>query len=121
MTSQNITKKQFPANIIILRTALEFSWRDHYEDLYGNLPILTDKIRSRILRLVGHIKSHNEEVGHHLVMWSPHQGRRSRGKPVMTFVQKLKRDTGLTVEEMDIQMLDSDFWGSIVGRGTLTS
>ena len=52
----------------MLRTALGFSWRDriHNEDIYGELPILTDKIRARRLRLVGNPKRHNEEVGHNL-------------------------------------------------------
>ena len=78
----------------MLRSALGISWRDHIrnEDLYGNLPTctITSKIRTKRLRLVGHLKRHREEVGHRLVMWSPHQGHRSRGKQAMTCVQQLE-------------------------------
>ena len=104
----------------MLILALAFSWRDHIcnKDLYGNLPAITSKIRTRRLRLVGHLKRHQEEVGHHLVMWSPHQGHRTRGKPAMTFVQQLERDTGLSINEMGAQMMDRDFWRIMIGRGT---
>ena len=107
----------------MLRSELGFSWLDHIrnEELYGNLPVVTSKIRTRRLRLVGHLKRHPEEIGHQLIMWSPHQGHRNRGKPTMTYIKQLERDTGLTVEEMGAQMMDREFWRVVIGRGTQSS
>ena len=107
----------------MLRSSLGYSWKDHIrnEDLYGSIPKATDKIRTRRLRIVGHLKRHPEEIAHNLAMWSPKQGKRSRGKPNTTFVQQLERDTGLSIEEMANQMMARDHWRSMVGRGTSSS
>ena len=94
----------------MLRSALGYSWKDRIrnEDLYGHLQKATDKIRTRRLRLVGHLKRHPEEVAHKLTFWLPAQGKRNRGAPKTTFVQLLEKDTGLTIEEMGNQMMDRD-------------
>ena len=34
-----------------------------------------------------------------LVLWDPKHGQRKPGRPVMTYVASLTKDTGLTVEE----------------------
>ena len=82
---------------------------------------MIDKIRTRRLKLAGHMKRHPEEMGHNLTMWLPTQGKRSIGKPAMTYVQQLEMDTGLAVEEICTQMMDRQIWRGMIGRGTPTS
>ena len=92
----------------LLRTSLGYSWRDHIrnEVLYGKLPKVTFKIRQRRLRLAGHCKRHPEESAHHLTLWMPKRGNRSRGKPATSFIQQLERDIGLGGDDIRTQMVD---------------
>ena len=64
----------------MLRLVLGVSWRDKII-LYGNLPKLSDKIRSRRLMLVGHCMRHPELLGCDLVTWEP-EARRGELKRV---------------------------------------
>ena len=72
----------------MLRAALHMSWIDHMfnKDLYGKIPKITDTIREQRLRFSGHCwRSQNEVVSD---VWLPIHGRRSRGRPVKTFVDQ---------------------------------
>ena len=73
----------------LLRSALDVSWesRARNEDLYGELPKVTFKIQERRLKLAGHCYRHPEEIASNLVLWSPTRGRRSRGRPALTYVR----------------------------------
>jgi len=54
----------------MLRKALSISWREHvtYELLYGDLPKIPTKIRTRRLKLAGHCARHPEEAASNLVL-----------------------------------------------------
>ena len=106
----------------LLRSVLGCSWRDHItnETLYGDLPKVTDKIRNRRLKLTGHCLRHPGEMAHNLVLWTPYQGTRKRGKPPKTFVQLLEKDTGLSKEEIGVLAMDRCSWRIITGRDSST-
>lgn len=107
----------------LLRSVLGYSWQDHITNkiLYGNLPKVTDKIRNRRLKLTGHCIRHPEEAAHNLVLWSPTHGRRKRGKPPMTYVNQLEKDTELCTEDILTLARNRTSWRSMAGRGISTS
>ena len=79
----------------------------HNVDLYGKLPRLTDKIRQRRMRMAGHSVRHPELVASDLVLWEPTHGSRSLGRRRVTYIDSLKRDTGLS-ETSEIKTLIED-------------
>ena len=87
------------------------------KDLYGagDLPILSSKIAERRLRLAGHAQRHPELTLHKVVLWEPLHGQRQRGRPKQTFVDVLRRDTGLTsTSEISSVMTDRERWRAVV-------
>ena len=57
----------------MLRMVLGVSWKDKVNNdvLYGTLPKLSDKIRSRRLKLAGHCIRHPELLANDLITWEP--------------------------------------------------
>ena len=99
----------------MLRTALNIHWSQFLtnEQLYGNLPKISEKIRRRRLMFAGHCRRSEDEMVSKLVLWDPKHGQRKQGRPAMTYVASLTKDTGLTVEELDNCMQDRGVWRSI--------
>ena len=105
----------------MLRQALNIDPATHMtnEDLYLELPKLSKKIQSRRLGLAGHCHRHKELAVQRLVLWEPTHGTRRRGRQQLTYVDNLKRDTGLrTVGEIGTCMEEREVWRSIISRGT---
>ena len=101
----------------MLRMALNVSWEDHMRnvDLYDTLPRVTDKIRARRMRLAGHCVRHPELAASDLILWEPTHGTRGRGRPAATFVDTLRRDTGLSsTNEIRALMEDRDQWKTAI-------
>ena len=101
----------------LLRRALNVSWEEHVRnvDLYGNLPRLSNKIRERRMKLAGHSVRHPELVASGLVLWEPAHGSRSAGGRRATYIDALKRDTGLTVTaEVKTLMVDRQRWRAAI-------
>ena len=101
----------------MLRAALDVSWKDHIRniDLYGHLPRLSDTIRQRRMRLAGHCVRHPELTASELILWEPTHGKKSRGRPHATFIDTLKRDTGLSsANEIRTLMEDRGQWRAAV-------
>ena len=101
----------------MLRMSLNVSWENHIRnvDLYGNLPRLSDKIRQRRMGLSGHCVRHPELSASELILWEPSHGRRDRGRPHITYIDTLKRDTGLGhVHEIRTLMEDRDQWRNAI-------
>ena len=97
----------------MLRMALDVSWEEHMKnvDLYGKLPRLTDKIRQRRMRMAGHSLRHPELVASELVLWEPLHGSRKPGRRSTTYIDSLKRDTGLKeTSEVKTLMEDRQRW-----------
>ena len=86
----------------LLRSALDISWNAHMsnEQLYGDLPKVSDKIRKRRLQFAGHCVRSSGQVVSDLVLWKPIHGKRSVGRPIMTYVDLLYQDTGQTPAEI---------------------
>ena len=57
----------------MLRMVLGMSWKDNYKvrniTLYGNLPRLSNNLRSRRLKMAGHCFRHPELLASDLVLW----------------------------------------------------
>ena len=101
----------------MLRMALNITWDVHMRnvDLYGSLPRLTDKIRERRMRLAGHCIRHPELVASELVLWEPTHGTRNVGKRHTTYIDCLKRDTGLSnTAEVKTLMEDRQRWKAAI-------
>ena len=102
----------------MLRMALNVNqYRDrmHNYELYGNLPLVSFKIRQRRLRLADHAAQHPELSLHKVLLWEPNHGRRSRGRPKITFVKNLLSDRGvMTTREIQNLMLDREGWQNYI-------
>ena len=103
----------------MLRHALNIEPSMHIRnvDLYQQLPRLSEKIRTRRLRLAGHCYRHEELSAKRLVLWEPTHGTKSRGRRQLTYVDTLRRDTGLTAGEIGTCMQAREEWRSIISRG----
>ena len=66
----------------MLRMVLNISWKEKLtnQELYQDLPKVSDIVRERRLRLAGHCVRHDDEIAHHLVLWEPTKGTRNRGR-----------------------------------------
>ena len=75
----------------LLRSALNISWKAHVtnEQLYGDLPKASDKIKKRRLQFAGHCLRSSGQVVSDLVLWKPVHGKRGAGRPIMTYVDLL--------------------------------
>ena len=55
------------------------------------------------------------EVASDLVIWQPHHGNRSRGRPAKTYIDQLRDDTNLlTIDEIKTDMNDRKVWKKYV-------
>jgi hypothetical protein len=86
----------------------------------GGLIRASDKIAQRRMRLAGHLARHKEILTHQLVLWELQHGHRRRGRPHLTFVDILRRDTGLDdSKEINKLMLDRKIWKETIAARTL--
>ena len=99
----------------LLRSALDVSWKAHMtnEELYGDLPRVSEKIGKRRLQFAGHCVRSSGQVVSDLVLWKPTHGKRSAGRPNKTYVDILCQDTSLTPDEMENCMRDRRVWRAI--------
>ena len=107
----------------MLRKALNVHWSSHTrnEDLYEDLPRLSNTIAGRRLQLAGHCFRHPELSAQPLVLWQPNHGHRGRGRPKATYVDTLKRDTGTSDSgELAALMRDRIVWREHIGRQLAT-
>ena len=101
----------------MLRKALNIHWSSHIpnQQLYGDLPAVSNKIASRRLQLAGHCYRHPELSTQKLVLWEPTHGHRGRGRPNTTYIDTLKRDTGaFEASEIAVLMADKRLWKDLV-------
>ena len=82
----------------MLRVIFNISWQQHItnEELYDDLPKITDKIATRRLRLAGHALRHPELPASSVLLWEPKHRRMSRGRPIKTMIDFLRADSGVT-------------------------
>ena len=97
----------------MLRMALNISWKQKLanEQLYQDLPPLSNRVGERRMRLTGQCFRHPEEIAPSLVLWQPTRGRTNRGRPAVSYIDNLKRGTNLEeVEEGKTAMQDRVVW-----------
>ena len=81
------------------------------EDLYGDLPPISQVIQTRRMKLAGHVFRDKTSPAHLTVTWDPPHGKMSRGKPANTFIDTLLRDTGLdSPADLEKCMGDKKLW-----------
>ena len=102
----------------MLRMVLGVSWKDKISNavLYNGLPKVSEKIKSRRLKLAGHCVRHPELLANDLVTWEPEAGigETKRGRPRQSYLDMLLRDVGTkTKEELRTLMRDRDIWRGI--------
>ena len=102
----------------MLRMVLGVSWKGNVSNyvLYEKLPKLSDKIRSRRLKLVEHFIRLPKLLANDLVIWEPEARRREtkRGRTRQSYLSTLPRDVGInTKEELRTLMWDRDIWRKI--------
>ena len=102
----------------LLRSVLNIHWKQHVTnaELYGDLPKISQKIRERRTRFAGHC-SRSDECVAKLILWEPKHGKRKPGRPALTYINVLKQDTGLDVNDVKTAMQDRKVWRAIVDRG----
>ena len=101
----------------MLRAVTNKSWRDHLtnEQLYGDIPKISKSIRMQRLRFTDHCWGSKYEVASYLILWQPHHGNRSRGRPAKTYTDQLRDDTDLlTTDEIKTAMNNRERWKNIV-------
>ena len=72
----------------MLRSAFHISWKDEItnQELYGDLPPLSDKIKERRHRFAGHCYRIQKEIVSDLVLWKPLPGYSRLGRPPTTYL-----------------------------------
>ena len=99
----------------MLRKVLNIGWNEKFSNdtLYGSLCKITNTIKSRRLKLAGHVFRDKTSPAHLTVTWMPSHGYANRGKPKTTFVDTLLADTGSsTIAELETIMSDRKQWRS---------
>ena len=106
----------------MLRMALGISWRDRVsnENVFQNVPRVSETVRTRRLRLAGHVQRHQELTAHQLLFWEPDRGSRGRGRPKKTYINQLREDTGLSDDGEIIRLMeDRVLWRTEVTARTM--
>ena len=83
--------------IKLLRMVLNVSWRDKISNkiLYNVMPLITDVIAIRRMRIAGHCLRHNDKIANNLILWGPKFGRRNRRRHKFSYIDNLNEDTDL--------------------------
>ncbi|MCP4486013.1 MAG: RNA-directed DNA polymerase [Gammaproteobacteria bacterium] len=107
----------------MLRRVFGISWKSHTPNtvLYGNIPPVTDTIKTRRLRFAGHIHRLQDQPVQQLLFWQPSYGRRYQGRPHKTFPDVLYEDTGLDQSRLCLLMENRDEWREAVSRNSFQS
>lgn len=93
----------------LLKRVQNLNWRNHpnLAEIYNGLPRISSVLTSRRMRFAGHCFRAKEEIISDLLLWSPTGQVRSRK---LTFIETLKRETGLELNEIKTAMLDRGVW-----------
>ena len=66
-----------------------------------------------------HVARHDDILAHHVLFWDPQHGRRGPGRPHLTFLDMLKRDTKLHCsQEIQSVMLERQVWRGYIAART---
>ena len=103
----------------MLRIPLSLSWRLKVknEDLYKDIPRVTDKIKARRLQLAGHLhrmRTYNSQPACDLLLWQPRASlKRGMGRK-KTILKSILEDSGsASANELANRMDDKHAWKEI--------
>ena len=107
----------------MLRRVFGISWKSHTPNtvLYGNIPPVTEIIKTRRLRFAGHVHRLQDQPVQQLLFWKPSYGKRYQGRPHKTYPDVLQEDTGLDPGELRVLMLDRDKWREALSTNSFQS
>ena len=96
----------------MLRAVLNISWRHHPTklQLYGHIPPISTILRERRMRFAGHCWRAKQELASDLLLWAPRYGKTRVGRPAITYIDQLSRDTGCLPEDLATLMQDRNGW-----------
>ena len=101
----------------MLMMVLNVSSKDHTKnvELYSTLFMVTDTIRARRMGLAGHCVRHPELIASNFILWEPKHGTRSGERPANTYINTIRRDTGLgNTGETRALKNNSDLWRAAI-------
>ena len=100
----------------MLRAAQNVHWSQRMTnvDLYMNTPPISDTINFRKLQLAGHVCRHKEELANELLFWEPVRGKNRVGRSPKTYVDILREETDLSVDELKRLMSDRVGWSGFI-------
>ncbi len=58
----------------------------------------------------------DREIAANLLLWTPKHGQRKQGRPALTYIDLLRKDTDIPAEELSNCMRDRTVWRSITAR-----
>ena len=96
----------------MLRAVLNISWMQHptKSQLYGPIPAISTILRERRMRFAGHCWRAKQELASDLLLWTPRHGQTRVGRPAITYIDQLCRDTGYLAEDLATLMQDRNGW-----------
>ena len=96
----------------MLRAALNISWKQHptNTELYGKILPLSNSIQERRMRFAGHCWRSKNEIVSNVLLWQPEHGKTSRGRPVQTFIDQLRDDSGCSIHDLPAAMSEYKGW-----------
>ena len=98
----------------LLMRVKNLSWKCHptKEQIYGNLPPVSQVIKRRRVQFAGHCFRASKEVVSPFILWKPKPiGRRSQK---LTYPDVIARDTGISKNELGVAMQDRETWKKLV-------
>ncbi len=66
----------------------------------------------------GHRRMSHSEMVSKVVLWAPTHGQRKQGRPALSYIASLTKETSLPADEIGNCMKDSAVWRSITARQT---
>ncbi|XP_071944005.1 uncharacterized protein [Antedon mediterranea] len=112
--TSSLSKSLDGAYTRMLRKVQNIPWSSHATNktLYANLPRLTTIIQRRRMGLAGHVMRSSEPASR-VLLWEPEE-KRKVGRPQLTSLDILLKDTKLDLSELRKSMLDRDVWRQII-------
>lgn len=100
----------------LLMMVKNLCWKNHptREEIYGDLPKISDVVRGRRLNFAAHCARRLNEPVSSLVFWNPSQGARAQGRPRLTYPKLLSQDAGIGNQELLKLMLDRVQWRKFI-------
>ena len=86
-----------------------------------NLQPISEVIQARRLKFAGHCWRSRDEVIHQTLLWDPKHGKRSRGRPAITYIDVLEKDTGIDRDVLPGAMDDRKQWRIFVDSARVRS